>query len=189
MTLTKPSAEKAGTTPPEAQQWIEVLSNGERVSIRPIHKQDLELERSFLTRLSPKSRRLRFLDTINSPSDELLNQLVDIDLSRDVAFVALTVGKATEQEIGVARLCGDPDGRTAEFAVTVSDEWQRLGVGTRLMRHLMDSASDAANNAAMRGFARHLGCNFEMDPNDSTQVLNTLLLRPVLAVQHPTSSS
>ena len=52
-------------------QWQEVLRGGIRVLIRPIGEQDLELERRFLERLSPASRRFRFLDTFSVPSDAL----------------------------------------------------------------------------------------------------------------------
>ncbi|MEJ8827427.1 hypothetical protein WKW80_36540, partial [Variovorax humicola] len=52
--------------------WHEMLRGGDRVLIRPIHKDDVEMERRFIEALSPQSRRFRFLDTLNSPSDALL---------------------------------------------------------------------------------------------------------------------
>ena len=116
------------------------LRGGTRALIRPIRKQDIALERQFIEALSPRSRRFRFLDTIQSPSPALLKQMVEIDPARDVALIALIVGETGEQQIGVARLCAEPDGRRCEFAVTVSDAWQRKGLGTHLMRRLSESA-------------------------------------------------
>ena len=164
-----------------------ILRGGTRALIRPIRAQDLALERQFLEALSPRSRRFRFLDTIQSPSPALLKQMVEIDPARDVALIALIAGETGEQQIGVARLCAAPDGRTCEFAVTVSDAWQRKGLGTHLMRRLIDSAVtrglesmysvDSADNDLMRGFAVHLGMRRETDPNDSTQVIHNVDLK------------
>jgi GNAT superfamily N-acetyltransferase len=164
-----------------------ILRGGARVLIRPIRKQDIALERQFFEALSLRSRRFRFLDTIQSPSPALLKQMVEIDPSRDVAIIALIVGETGEQQIGVARLCAAADGRTCEFAVTVSDAWQRKGLGTHLMRRLIERATarglesmysvDSSDNDLMRGFAVHLGMRRETDPNDSTQVIHSLDLK------------
>jgi len=169
------------------EQWDVILRSGAHALIRPIRKQDLALERRFIEALSPRSRRFRFLGTMKSPSPTLLKQLVEIDPARDVALIALIVGETGEQEIGVARLCAAPDRRSCEFAVTVSDAWQRQGLGTHLMRRLINSAVawglesmysvDAADNDLMREFAIHLGMRRETDPNDPTQVIHSVDLK------------
>ena len=168
------------------EQWNEVLRDGRNVSVRPIRHQDTTLERRFIKRMSPRSRRLRFLSTMSSPSNALLKLLVDIDPAREVALIALTSAGAEEQEIGVARLSADADGRACEFAITVSDEWQRNGLGSVLMQRLIDEAVarglesmhaiGAASNDAMREFAARLGFQRQSDPNDATQMLYTLAL-------------
>lgn len=43
-------------------------------------------------------------------------------------------------QIAVARYVTNPDGETVEFALAVSDDWQRHGVGRKLMSALIDSA-------------------------------------------------
>jgi GNAT superfamily N-acetyltransferase len=169
------------------EQWQEVLRDGHHVLIRPIREQDMEMERRFIERLSPRARRFRFLGEVKSPSSALLKQLVDIEPSRDVALVALIVEGAQEQEIGVARLSAGPDGVSCEFAVIVTDEWQHKGLGTLLMQRLIDSAMarglesmysiDAADNDLMRELAQHLGFSRRPDPNDATQVLHSLDLK------------
>ncbi|MCI5120428.1 MAG: GNAT family N-acetyltransferase, partial [Candidatus Electrothrix sp. AUS4] len=45
-----------------------------------------------------------------------------------------------EVEIGVARYIINPDGRSCEFAIVISDQWQRQGIAHLLMRHLIDTA-------------------------------------------------
>lgn len=174
-----------GTNPLNQQRWNEVLHDGHSVLIREIRKDDVELERRFIERLSPTSRRFRFLGTLVSPSDTLLRQLVAVDPTRDVALIALIGEGAEQSEIGVARLSMEGD-ETCEFAVTVSDEWQHKGLGTLLMQHLINSAVergiksmhsfDAADNEHMREFAAHLGFKRVPDPDDGTRVVHSLEL-------------
>jgi GNAT superfamily N-acetyltransferase len=149
--------------------------------IRPIHKQDIELERRFIETLSPRSRRFRFLEVVNSPSEVMLRRLTAIDPATDAAFVALVAIGAEKREIGVARFSARPDGTDCEFAVTVSDEWQNKGLGTLLMQRLIAVArargikamhsSDASDNDLMQKFAEHLNFHHVRDPEDGTQVL------------------
>jgi GNAT superfamily N-acetyltransferase len=160
--------------------WETMLRGHDRVLVRPIHVQDIELERRFIENLSPSSRRFRFFETMSSPSDALLKQLMNINPSTDAAYVAVVNKGPEEQQIGVARFSATADGHDCEFAVTVNDEWQKKGLGTVLMRHLIDLArtrgiqsmhsSDAADNRLMRKFAKHLGFRQATDPEDSTLV-------------------
>lgn len=171
--------------------WTEVIRGGDRVVIRPIHADDVEMERRFIEGLSPESRRFRFLDTMRSPSDELLHLLTAIDPATDVAFVAVIEDGDKEEEIGVARFSAGADGSDCEFAVTVSDEWQRKGLGTHLMHHLIAAArkrgilrmhsSDVGDNDLMREFAAHLHFDHQPDPDDHALTLYSVNLTPLPA--------
>lgn len=170
----------------EEPHWGDTLRDGTRVLIRPIQRSDAALERAFIRRLSPESRRLRFLGSISDPSDELIRRLTDIDYQHDVAFIALVHRGGEEVEIGVSRFSIGADGQSCECAVAVSDEWQNKGLGAILMRHLIGVARmrsvhtmvsfDAADNTAMRDLAEFLGFRRERDPDDATQVIHTLVL-------------
>ena len=183
--ITKSTA-LAGATEPE-DHWIEVLHDGTHVVIRPIHKQDVELERRFIEGLSPRSRHFRFLEAMRSPSEALLKQLTAIDPSTDAAYVALIAVGAEKREIGVARFSARPDGKDCEFAITVNDEWQNKGLGTLMMKHLIAVArtrgiesmysSDASDNDLMRKFAEHLHFQHKRDPQDGTQVLYSVAIK------------
>lgn len=83
----------------------EVLRGGDRVLIRPIHKVGVEMGRRFIEALSPQSRRFRFLETLNSPSDELLEKLAVVNPLTDMAYVAVQA-----------------DVRDCEFAAAVRDD-------------------------------------------------------------------
>lgn len=172
--------------PASLVQWKETLRDGTTVLIRPIRPGDAEVGRLFIQQLSPTSRRYRFLGEV-TPSAQLLEQLTNPDPEREVAFIALIADGAQKREIGVARFSARSDGLVCECAVVVSDEWQHRGLGTALMRHLIAVARergiecmysiDAAENAAMRELAEHLGFRRRPDPGDVTQVLHTLDLK------------
>ncbi len=168
-----------------------LLSDGTRVEIRPIHENDVELERQFIEALSPSSRRFRFLDTMRSPSEALLKQMTAIDNTTDAAYVATIEVAGETREIGVARFSARPDGHDCEFAVAVADEWQNKGLGTLLVKQLIDVArsrgigrmhsSDSADNTSMRKFAEHLHFRHERDPDDATHVLYSVDLTSAAA--------
>lgn len=180
-----PRGARAGQAPP-AGVWMETLRDGTRVLVRPITKKDAALERAFIKRLSPQSRRLRFLGQIGEPSDTLLRDLTDLDWRRDAAFIALVQRDGEEREIGVSRYGLGLDGSACECAVTVDDEWQGRGLAVILMRHLIELARsrgigtmfsiDTAGNQRMRDLARYLGFECKPDPDEPGQVIHTLAL-------------
>jgi GNAT superfamily N-acetyltransferase len=188
---------RVNATPASGKSWDAVLYDGQPVLIRELREQDIEMERRFIERLSPQSRRFRFLGTLVSPSDNLLRQLVVLNPARDVALIALIGTGAEQSEIGVARLSAEGDD-TCEFAVTVSDEWHQKGLGTLLMQHLISNAIDrgiksmhsidAADNESMREFAAHLGFRRTPDPDDATRVVHSLDLSKKSARELPASA-
>jgi GNAT superfamily N-acetyltransferase len=128
---------------------------------------------------------------MKTPSAQLLRQFTHLDHATEAAFVALIADGADKQEIGVSRYSARTDGLGCECAVAVSDEWQGRGLGTLLMQHLIDVARqrgilvmysmDAADNAAMRDLADHLGFERAPDPNDAMQVIHRLDLNAAVA--------
>ena len=63
------------------RHWIETLSDGSHVLVRPIRPEDRERESDFIARLSPAARHFRFLGEIREASPALLDQLVNVDFS------------------------------------------------------------------------------------------------------------
>ncbi|MGN7725236.1 GNAT family N-acetyltransferase [Luteimonas sp. 22616] len=171
---------------PEELRWSETLRDRSHVLIRPITKQDKASERDFIEGLSSESKRYRFLGQMSSPSDRMLERFTDIDYVHDMAFVAVVQDDARERIVGVSRYSTDSTGKRCECAVTVSDEWQEKGLGTKLMQHLIEVARmqavhtmfsvDSAENIAMRDLARFLGFQTRPDPDDAAQVIHELAL-------------
>ena len=107
--------------------------------IRPDDKGRLSVA---LGRLSPESRRRRFLMPKPRFSSSELRYLTEIDGFDHVAIVAVS---AEDPDVfyGVARfvrLTEDPE--TAEAAIVVADSLQGLGLGRELGRRLADEARE-----------------------------------------------
>ncbi len=166
--------------------WIDPLNNGMHILIRPLEAKDREREFDFIKNLSPESRHFRFLCTMQEPSQPLLDQLMDVDYSRRMAYVALTMEGGHLTEIGVARYAALEDDEQCESAVVVADQWQNKGLGTRLMAHLIDAARrngfkqmisiESATNSHMHHLADELGFECGQDPQDATQIIYRLKL-------------
>jgi GNAT superfamily N-acetyltransferase len=170
----------------QTSHWIDPLSDGTHILIRPLEAKDRAREFAFIKNLSPEARHFRFLSTIKEPSETLMNQLMDIDYRQRMAYVALTMQDGQLVEIGVARYAAaDGDGQ-CEAAVVIADAWQRKGLGRRLMQHLIDAARingfqsmmsmDSAANSPMHRLATDLGFECRQDPLDATQVIYRLKL-------------
>lgn len=168
------------------REWHETLADGSAVLIRSIRPDDAERERAFIESLSLESRYFRFLDALKSPSPELLKKLTDIDWQRAAALVALIGSGAAQRQIGVARFSLDDDNESCECAIAVADDFQHKGLGTLLMRHLIELARargikqlyslDAADNGSMRDFAKQLGFTHKIASDDATLVVHSLNL-------------
>lgn len=166
--------------------WTETLDNGTVVTIRAIRPQDAGLERDFIKSLSPEARRMRFLGQIGEPSDALIERLTDLDFNHDMALIATVEHAGRAVEIGVSRYATGDDRSIGECAVAVADDWQHRGLGTLLMRRLIEVARarglkrlvsiDDPENVKMRELARDLGFERHFDPDNPHEVTHTLRL-------------
>ena len=118
------------------------LRDGSTVLIRPVGPADAGLLADGFTRLSPESRRLRFLTAKAELRPAELRYLTDVDHYDHEAIAALDA--ATGRSAGIARYIRDQsDPATAELAVAVVDGWQGRGLGTELVSQLAERARQA----------------------------------------------
>ncbi|MEN9596281.1 MAG: hypothetical protein RL236_715 [Pseudomonadota bacterium] len=117
-----------------------LAANGANVTIRPIRPEDAKMETDFVNRLSEKTKYFRFHQGLQELTPEMLVRFTQIDYDREMAFVALTEDSNMPNELGVGRYSVNPDGHSVEFAIVVADDCQRLGIGSKLMKTLMQTA-------------------------------------------------
>ena len=143
------------------------LSDGTAITLRPIRPEDAEMEQEFVKRLSADSRYFRFMGSMRELTPAMLLRFTQIDYDREMAFVAVRESGGRELEIAVARYATNPDGETCEFAMVVADDWQRRGLGWRMMKLLIKVARERGlqamighvlpNNTAMLALCAQLG--------------------------------
>ncbi len=121
------------------------LSNGQSVTIRPIHPNDAPLLVRMFHRLSARSRRLRFHSYMgNMPKERIWRDAIalsDLDPERQAALVAVHQDDEGERIAGVARFArAQADDVEAETAIVVRDDFQKMGLGSHLLRLLIPLA-------------------------------------------------
>jgi hypothetical protein len=137
--------------------------DGTVVTIRPIRAADLELERQFVKGLSRVSGYRRLMSA-RSPSIDELRRFTDIDPKRELALIATIGADGRERQIGVARYVKSESARDeAEFAIVLSDDWQRRVAGSAL-----------TENTAMHALGRKIG--FSVSRNRASATVSDLTL-------------
>lgn len=167
---------------PYPQDLIEhyQLSNGANITIRPIRPEDAMLEKDFVHRLSERTKYFRFMQALQELTPEMIVRFTQIDYDREMAFVAVTDAANMPGELGVGRYLMNPDGNSVEFALVVADDCQCLGIGSKLMRTLMQTAKAKgmaffegevlAVNTPMLSLVKKLGFSIEAIADDSEVV-------------------
>jgi len=113
------------------------LSDGSRVTLRPIRPEDAPLLQEGFARLSPETIYLRFMETFSELTDKQAHQFATVDYSDRMAFVGTIQEDGEEHIVGVARYAAiEAELRTAEAAIVVRDDFHGRGLGTYLMERL-----------------------------------------------------
>lgn len=121
--------------------WREllVLPNGRTVLLRPIDPRDAEPLRAAFATLSPEEVRFRFMHPIKEMSPRMARELTVLDPKVSFALAVSEPEPPGEGLVGaVVRASIDPDGRGAEFALIVSRPLAGHGLGTLLMKRIID---------------------------------------------------
>ena len=110
-----------------------VLADGTRLRFRPIDSGDRDGLAALFARLTPESRRRRFLSPKRELTPRELVYFTDIDHVKHEAIAA--VDERDGSIVGVGRYAQFPDrAGVADVAVEVADELQGMGIGTALVR-------------------------------------------------------
>jgi acetyltransferase len=121
-----------------AGEWT--LKNGGTCTVRPIRPEDASAFQEFVRGLSRQSKYFRYFSSVSELTQNLLARYTQIDYSREMTLVATVRRDGRRQILGEANYAALPNGKTCEFAIIVADETAGQGLGSRLMRCLMDAA-------------------------------------------------
>ncbi|MBU1568132.1 MAG: bifunctional acetate--CoA ligase family protein/GNAT family N-acetyltransferase [Proteobacteria bacterium] len=159
---------------PEEEESHMVDATGRRIFIRPVKPEDAPLFTALFKVLSPASIHYRFFGQLKELQPEMLARFTQIDYDREVALVAIDEDSQTNGLLGTARIIGDSDGKTGEFAVLVGDPWQGKGIGSYLLEKCLSIAKQQGfqtvygivmtDNRSMLTLGKKLGFDIKSEP-------------------------
>jgi GNAT superfamily N-acetyltransferase len=119
---------------------VDTLRNRTAVTIRAIRPEDKMRLASAFKNLDRESVYTRFFHYVGELTDRDLRRATEVDFDREVALVVTTTLGDEETIIGAGRyIVGEAAdaGRSAEVAFMVEEDYQGLGIASRLLRHLI----------------------------------------------------
>ncbi|BAZ10040.1 GCN5-related N-acetyltransferase [Calothrix sp. NIES-4071] len=134
---------------PYPEQYVSdwTMKNSMKVTIRPIRPEDELLMIQFHQNLSQESVYFRYFHLIKLSqrvAHERLTRLCFIDYDREMALVADYDNPKTgmNEILAVGRLSKLHSKNQAEFALIVTDEYQHQGLGSELLKRLLQVGRD-----------------------------------------------
>ena len=120
----------------------ETLRDGRTLEIRAQRSEDREGMQEAIARSSSKSLYRRFFAVRREFSEKETDYFLDIDFVNHVALVAVANDAGRPAIVGAGRYVVVQPGQ-AEVAFAIIDEFQGLGIGSALMRHLATLGGEA----------------------------------------------
>lgn len=157
------------------------LKDGTPVVLRPIRPEDEPQLVKFHSTLSERSVYFRYFSHLRLDqrvAHERLTRICFNDYDREIALVAERKdARSGEQEIiGVGRLSKVRGNDEGEFALVISDRWQDRGLGTQLLRMLVQISKDEkltrlsgrimSDNKEMQHVCKKVGLGLKRKTND-----------------------
>jgi acetyltransferase len=163
---------------PESLIKKATLRDGSEILLRPIKPEDEPLWVELLASCSKESIYHRFRYDFYFDSHDIASQYCFIDYDREIAIVAEVEEEGKKKLIGVGRLIADPDVEVMEYAILITDAWQKKELGFTLTNYCMEiaktrgvkilAAETTKDNKPMISVFRKL--NFKIRFNEDTTV-------------------
>jgi acetyltransferase len=117
------------------------LRDGTEVTLRPIKPEDEPLWQEMFDSFSEETVRYRFFRVIKETPHKMRTRYCNIDYDREIGIVAEIKQNGKRRFLGVTRIIADPGSNDeAEFALVVSDKWQRHGLGAAFIDYTLEIA-------------------------------------------------
>lgn len=164
---------------------LQIKFDGERMTIRPLSVDDLDLEVNFLSGLSEAALYQRVMGTVRIRGVDRVRELLSYEVGPAMALGAVINDDENDLDgcpiarlVGVARYAPAEQDGVAEMAIVLSDEAQGRGLATQMLNRL-DSVARAygyremiattfSDNRAMLRLAERLGYAHRPQAGDSS---------------------
>jgi acetyltransferase len=168
---------------PKELEAHEAVSGFGEYFVRPVRPEDYKAFTAFFTKLAPEDVRLRFFSPLRTLPTSLLSRLTHIDYDRDMAFVMFN---DKNELVGIANFSADPNKEKGEYAVLIRSDLKGHGLGTALMKRIVDYARDygakeihgdvLVENTSMLALCKDLGFTIAPVPGSPEMVLTSIKL-------------
>jgi RimJ/RimL family protein N-acetyltransferase len=116
------------------------LRDGQRILLNPATPEDTAPVADLLLRLTPRSLRLRYLSARSFTMATAWTEAERMTKGR-ATLIATPVQRAFTEAVAVAELVPDhADATVGHLGIVVRDDWQGHGLGTALIRELVNAA-------------------------------------------------
>lgn len=147
--------------------------------VRPAMPSDEAALAEFFTHVEKDDLRFRFLTGISTVGHHLLAMMTDVDHDRTENILAFdTHGKTI---IASAMLASDEDGKRAEIAMAIREDFKQKGISWTLLEHITRIAKakgittlesiEARNHHQAIGMEREMGFKGFAMPGDATLIV------------------
>lgn len=116
------------------------LRDNTDVVLRPIKPEDEPLWLDLLAGCSKEAIYHRFRYDFSYDSHHIASQYCFIDYDREIAIVAEVEEEGQKKIVGVGRLIADPDVEVMEFAILITDAWQKRDLGNIITNYCSEIA-------------------------------------------------
>jgi GNAT superfamily N-acetyltransferase len=182
---------------PGSYVFKDVLKDGTQITLRGARADDGPKIRQAFSKLMGETVYTRFFTNKREISDTDLKRVTEVDFDRTAALL-VTIGSGDEETVigGASYVALDADAtdRSAEIAFTVEEDYQRLGVGSLLMKHIVQTARAAgltslqadvlARNPAMLAVFRRSGLSMVTRVEDGVVHVRLSLDQKASATPH-----
>ena len=153
--------------------------------LRALSENDRSCVIDLFNHLSSKSRYYRYYQYLNDLPEDLLNKIIQANKKDDLAIGAFLNhdNSSNKTLIGIARYVEESAIGEAEFSISVRDDFHHEGVGSTLMKIILEAAKEngykivhgyvMSDNHEMLTLMSHLGAQSTRDPDDATLMIVT----------------
>lgn len=128
--------------PPEEIERTLSVKRRHEVMFRPIRPTDASLLLELFHAHSGETIVNRYFGPLREIPDEMLARFVNVNYANDMALAGFVPGGGRQHMIAVGRYFRAFPTSSAEFAITVHEEWRRCGIGSFLLRALVRAAGE-----------------------------------------------